>query len=111
MATPIDLAAGCKLPAAVAERCTHTETVGHEKVLRTAHLKTEATFAVAPYQAMPVAGPVITHNRAPALDVLAPSDELPQEVRAGLAAPARRAAPAAGGATDGRVPRRSWRTA
>jgi hypothetical protein len=81
MSSAIEIAAGCKLPAAVAERCTQNETVAPSKVLRTQHMKTEANYAVAPYQAMPVAGPVITHNKAAAQDVLAPGDELPQEVR------------------------------
>lgn len=36
---------------------------------------------VAPYQALPVAGPIITHHRASALKVLEPSPDLPEEER------------------------------
>jgi histidine decarboxylase len=79
MATPVDLAAGCKLPVAV-DRSHNHETVHEQKVSRNQHLKVEDAYAVAPYQAMPVAGPVITHNKASALDVLTPNDELSHEV-------------------------------
>jgi histidine decarboxylase len=52
-----------------------------EKVLRSKMLKHDnSQVQVAPYQALPVAGPIITHHRASALKVLEPSPDIPEEV-------------------------------
>lgn len=109
MSTPVELANSAKLPHAV-ERSSKHETVAHDKLSRGKHLQGAETYAVAPYQAMPVAGPVITHNRAPALDVLEPSDELSHEVsgRPGGARVAQSPECGPEQRTPGR--RRSWRT-
>ena len=81
-----ELTASLPLPPVLSERATaHRTEQSNSK--RSAHLKTE-TFhhaAVAPYQALPVAGPVITHNKATALPVIEPDASRSQEVRtAGL---------------------------
>jgi hypothetical protein len=53
-----------------------------DKVLRSQCIKQEQTsqLQLAPYQALPVAGPIITHHRASALDVMEPSPDLSEEV-------------------------------
>jgi hypothetical protein len=53
-----------------------------DKVLRSQCIKQEQTsqLQLAPYQALPVAGPIITHHRACALDVMEPSPDMPEEV-------------------------------
>ncbi|KXZ55245.1 hypothetical protein GPECTOR_3g385 [Gonium pectorale] len=76
---PVELATSCAMPPVLSKSAV-PENPKHS---RTAHLKTEtySVAAVAPYQAMPVAGPVITHHKSTALPVLEPQAELSDEER------------------------------
>jgi histidine decarboxylase len=85
----VALASACSLPTPVAEQandnCINSCAIGNkEKVLRAQHLHAmdNSNVQVAPYQALPVSGPVITHNISKALNILEPSGHLSEEVSA-----------------------------
>lgn len=76
MATPVELTAALPLPVAVSRSAAaHVEGA---KVVRAHFLKKEVhnddNVQVAPYQALPVSGPVITHHKSTALPVLEPNE-------------------------------------
>ena len=75
---PVELATSCTMPPVLSK----SAVVEQPKNLRSAHLKTETydVAAVAPYQALPVAGPVITHHKSTALPVVEPHPEVTEEV-------------------------------
>src|SRR5688572_4216429 len=78
----VALASTCPLPHTMADRDHKHETIS-QPIKRTQHLQVDNTAVqVAPYQSLPVAGPVITHHRAAALNVLEPTANMPREVRA-----------------------------
>jgi len=82
MSEAVALASTCPLPAAVAASHDKHLTTNGEKVTRSKMLKPDnSQVQVAPYQALPVAGPIITHHRASALKVLEPSPDMPEEER------------------------------
>lgn len=78
MADPVSLAASCAMPPVLSK-----SAVAPGEVKRSAHIKMDSynVGAVAPYQAMPVAGPVITHHKSTALPVVEPHPEMTAEVR------------------------------
>jgi len=83
MASPaVQLASSCALPAAVAHSGElHNVQSGGEPVLRNQRLQHgNSNVQIAPYQALPVAGPVITHHKATALDVQEYSPDMSEEV-------------------------------
>lgn len=81
---PVMLASTCRLPQAVERNDAHN-TASQEKVLRSSHIQQALSHtAVAPYQALPVAGPVLTSSgvgKSPSLPVLDQA-EMTEEVRA-----------------------------
>jgi hypothetical protein len=96
MASPVALASACPLLPAVADSYDkHTSTAAGSTTPGCGHTRTNAKVQIAPYQALPVAGPVITHHRAAALDVVEPAADMPEEasVRGGVPPSARRASP------------------
>ncbi|KAG2448549.1 hypothetical protein HYH02_006440 [Chlamydomonas schloesseri] len=78
MADPVSLAASCAMPPVLSK-----SAVAAGEVKRSAHMKMDSynVGAVAPYQAMPVAGPVITHHKSTALPVVEPHPEMTEEER------------------------------
>ncbi|KAG2444886.1 hypothetical protein HXX76_001623 [Chlamydomonas incerta] len=78
MADPVSLAASCAMPPVLSK-----SAVTGGEVKRSAHMKMDSynVGAVAPYQAMPVAGPVITHHKSTALPVVEPHPEMTEEER------------------------------
>lgn len=78
----VEIAASCTLPPVLSKSAVHASK-DEGKMLRSQYLKTETLghAAVAPYQALPVAGPVITHHKSTALPVLEPHPEMSDEVR------------------------------
>lgn len=100
MASPVALASACPLLPAVADSYDkHTSTSAGSTTPGCGHTRTNAKVQIAPYQALPVAGPVITHHRAAALDVVEPAADMPEEasVRGGVPPSARRASPSSMG--------------
>lgn len=79
MADPVVLASTCKLPQAVV-RDDHHSVEQAERVLRSTHIANVSNAQVAPYQALPVAGPVITTHKSPSLPVLDHDTEMTEEV-------------------------------
>jgi hypothetical protein len=79
----VALASTCTLPVPVAESGQRHIAHGSE-LKRSAHLKTNDNYAVAPYQAMPVTGPVVSskETRQTGLPVLEPDHTLSPEVSA-----------------------------
>jgi hypothetical protein len=84
MSAIAQLASSCALPAAVA----HSHDLHHSKsedaVQRAQLLKGNSNVQIAPYQALPVAGPVaglITHHKATALNIQEPGTDMSEEVR------------------------------
>ncbi|GIL65938.1 hypothetical protein Vafri_19565 [Volvox africanus] len=76
---PVELATSCTMPPVL----SRSAVAEQPKTLRSAHLKVDTynVAAVAPYQAMPVAGPVITHHKSTALPVVEPHPEMTEEER------------------------------
>ncbi|GIL91077.1 hypothetical protein Vretifemale_18759 [Volvox reticuliferus] len=76
---PVELATSCTMPPVL----SRSAVVEQPKTLRSARLKVDTynVAAVAPYQAMPVAGPVITHHKSTALPVVEPHPEMTEEER------------------------------
>jgi histidine decarboxylase len=83
MATPaVQLASSCALPAAVSHSHeVHNDAKAGGDVPGRKLKQGNSSVQLAPYQALPVAGPVITHNKATALDVQELSPELSEEDR------------------------------
>lgn len=83
MTTPVQLVSSIQLPAPVAESATtHAAQMKQDKVLRSQRIKDNSNaVAIAPYQALGVCGPIITHHRAAALDVLEPCPNMSEEDR------------------------------
>jgi histidine decarboxylase len=83
MSEAVDLASCCPIQQVVATSSERHAIKCTDKELRSQCIKHEQTnqLQLAPYQALPVAGPVITHHRASAVDVMEPSPDLPDEVR------------------------------
>lgn len=79
----VALASNCPLPALVAEETGQRHMVPGSELKRSAYLKPNDTYAVAPYQALPVTGPVCTskETRQTGLPVLEPDHTLAPEVR------------------------------
>jgi hypothetical protein len=75
----VALASTCTLPVPVAEQ---RHIAAGSEMKRSAHLKTNENYAVAPYQAMPVTGPVVSskETRQTGLPVLEPDHTLSPEV-------------------------------
>lgn len=82
MASPaVQLASSCALPAAVSHSYdVHNYAQSGGDVPGRKLQQGNSSVQLAPYQALPVAGPVITHNKATALDVQELSPELNEEV-------------------------------
>jgi histidine decarboxylase len=83
MASPaVQLASSCALPAAVSHsHDVHNVQATDDSVGRNQRLKQgNGNVQIAPYQALPVAGPIITHHKATALDVQELSPEMSEEV-------------------------------
>lgn len=83
MASPaVQLASSCALPAAVSHsHDVHSVQATGDPVLRSERLKQgNSNVQIAPYQALPVAGPIITHIKATALDVQELSPDMSEEV-------------------------------
>ncbi|GLI60631.1 hypothetical protein VaNZ11_002828 [Volvox africanus] len=76
---PVELATSCTMPPVL----SRSAVAEQPKTLRSAHLKVDTynVAAVAPYQAMPIAGPVITHHKSTALPVVEPHPEMTDEER------------------------------
>jgi hypothetical protein len=84
MSAIAQLASSCALPAAVSHSSELHHSKSEDAVQRKQHLKGNSNVQIAPYQALPVAGPVagiITHHRATALDVQEPGPDMSEEVR------------------------------
>lgn len=79
----VELISSCTLPAAVAHsHDVHLSQPGGDPVLRNQRLKQgNSNVQIAPYQALPVAGPIITHHKATALEVPEYLPEMTEEVR------------------------------
>lgn len=81
----VELASSCHLPHPVSESHNLHPMQHHEKVLRSHHLNDPCRKTqVAPYQALPVVGPLITHHKATVLPVNEPHPEKSDEVSLGL---------------------------
>jgi hypothetical protein len=83
MASPaVQLASSCALPAAVSHsHDVHNVQATDDSKGRNQRLKPgNGNVQIAPYQALPVAGPIITHHKATALDVQELSPEMSEEV-------------------------------
>lgn len=77
----IALASSCELPEPVTDSCSKHISSHTDAMSRPQHMKVKNTnVQIAPYQALPVAGPVITHHRSTAFKVSEPTAELPEEV-------------------------------
>jgi hypothetical protein len=82
MSDPVTLASTCPLPNLYAG-CDYQKAAPKKmRHIPQQEIDNVAVTAVAPYQAMPVAGPIITHNKATALAVLGEDDDLLPDVPA-----------------------------
>ena len=80
MSDPVTLASTCPLPN-LYEGCDYPKTAPKKsRHIPQQELNNVDVTAVAPYQAMPVAGPIITHNKSTALAVFSEEDDLLPEV-------------------------------
>ena len=81
MSEAVALASSCPLPHAVAASHDMHLSSSTDNGMRNKMLKHDNSHVqVAPYQALPVAGPIITHHRASGLKILEPSQDIPEEV-------------------------------
>lgn len=80
----VNLASACHKPEPISASKDRHTAVQSDKVLRSQHLADNTKTQIAPYQALPVAGPVISHHKATALDIKEFAPELSDEASIGL---------------------------
>lgn len=77
----VNVASSCHKPEPVsASKDRHTDGCAGQKFLRSAHLADNSKTQIAPYQALPVAGPVISQDKYTALAIKEPAPDMSDEV-------------------------------
>lgn len=78
----VNVASSCHKPEPVsASKDRHTDACVGQKFLRSSHLADNSKTQIAPYQALPVAGPVISQDKYTALAIKEPAPDMSDEVR------------------------------
>ncbi len=81
MSAAVQLASTCSLPEPIERNDSHVSSERVQSPHKAHPGSTNSKVQVAPYQALPVAGPIITHHRSSAFNIMEPSRGLPEEVR------------------------------